>query len=236
MYKNKYIIALYLIITFIFGSCEDPLKIDETLSTGESAVTVPDLYPPRDLTYHSVTLNWSQYNNNDFDRYELYYLSSFHFQYSLSMIIRDKKICYLPLTELLPGVDYYFYIRVINKAGNYADSKIINVHTFSDKPSPVTNFGYKKTPEDNNIIKLFWDKYKENDIVSFSRYEVYSSEEQYFQLSPETLRDKISMINNNYTFFDITKLNKNTIYSFKVRIYNILEKYAESDYLTFRTP
>jgi hypothetical protein len=223
-------------MVFILSSCEDPLGIENTLKSGEITLTAPELYPPRDMTYHSITLYWSEFKDTGFDRYEIYTSDYYFKKASLYLIIRDPKICFAPVENLPPNWDINVFIRVINKDGALADSKTLTFKTYSDIPSPVTNFNYKIMNNDTNIYEIYWDKYSDSKIAPFSRYEVHYSKEQYFQLTPETLRESITMPDHNFSLFDKNRLDKNTLYSFKVRIYNTLEKYSESSYLTIRTP
>jgi hypothetical protein len=143
-----------------------------------------------------------------------------------------SEICYSHVSDLYPKEEFYFFVRLIKKNGSYTDSDILFVLTKSDIPSPIVSFSYSRNyTEKEDIIN--WSKYLEDDIVPFSRYELYCSREQYFQPSRQNLYDSIPWVDFNYRPIDTSKFEINISYYFKVKTYNKREKYSESSFLEY---
>jgi hypothetical protein len=204
------------------------------LKIEEIPVTAPKFLPARNLTYHSVDLFWTEYKGSDFDLYEIHYSKYYGENYKLYLIIKNVKICNLPITGLEEHQLYCFFIRVVDKKGNHIDSEIIYLTTFSTTPSPIAYIN--GVTYGGNIYSINWEGYKDTNVLAFSRYETFLSTEQYFTPSKQNLLDTIPWIGYHHRDIDMTRLEKNTTYYFKVRTFNIFEKYAESAYLEFKTP
>jgi hypothetical protein len=225
MEKKKYFLALYILISVIFSTCKDSLGVNET-----ETITAVNLLSTRDLSYYSFSLYWTICSSYDFDRYEVHYKKNYMDDFTLYYIVRDIKTNYLFLNGLLTNHLYYFFIRVVNKNGDYADSEVIWVRTLSNTSSPVT-ISYTDL---GGEYRIDWD----NNLagIAFTRYELYMSCDSAFVPSQNYLLDRITYIMHNYTYINKNNLVKNTTYYFIVRIYNVLEGYTESDLLELWNP
>jgi hypothetical protein len=245
MKRRDYILEIVIFISFILCSCEDPLKIEEALLLKE--VNSPEFLITLNRTYHSVFLVWQEYTDKDFDRYEVYYNNGISNKYILCNIIKIASITSIAVDGLIPDNEYYFFVRTINKEGKSADSKLLLVKTFSDKPSVIKNIYAQRDIISDTMntstgilitskiyYRIYWDIYTEKNIIPFSYYNIYylTKRDDY---SP-VLYEKISEITQNYISLDLSKFKENTSYYFFVRTYNSLENYAESNPVEFITP
>jgi hypothetical protein len=241
MNKKIYVFLMSIILLFIFGSCDDPLKIDEDLQVSE--ITAVDMLPARNLTYCSVNLYWSEFAGDEFNRYEVYYAPINTGKYYRYLIVKDSKINYIKVSGLTPDRGYSFFIRTVTKDGSSADSKAVYYKTYSDIPSPISYINYqahevynKDTKLSSMFYTISWSKYIDTFAVNFSRYTIYYWKYGDLGSQNPTVYGNIYYKNENYINLDLTSLKENTIYYFIIRTYNALSNFVESDYVSFTTP
>jgi hypothetical protein len=224
---KKYIISSLVLISVLFSTCKDPLGGDDPVT-----VTAVSFLPVRNLSYYSFYLYWIKYESDNFARYEIYCKSDSLGRYSLYYTATDIDRTNLSLYGLQPSHTYWFYIKVIGEDGEYADSEILKVTTRSDTPSAVSIDGLDAGSE----YYIYWNRYTDVDVVTFSRYEVYCTHYSDYNNLINYLWYKTSYIKNNYFYITKSEMDKNAPYYFKVRTYNGLGKYSESASLEIINP
>ncbi|RLF73103.1 MAG: hypothetical protein DRN55_04570 [Thermoplasmata archaeon] len=113
---------------------ELPYDVTETFTIKGGSVVVPPvtLYVPVEVTYSSVTLDWSRYAGEDFSRYEVHYSTQPNFQISsntLAGVVEEIDTTTYTVENLRSRTTYYFKIRVYSIQGLQADSNEVSATT-----------------------------------------------------------------------------------------------------------
>jgi len=82
-----------------------------------------------DITYNSIVLTWTENQDPDFEKYEIYMSTTEGELGTLVTTITDSSTTTYTVTDLTPGTTYYFTVRVVNTAGLYADSNTVSATT-----------------------------------------------------------------------------------------------------------
>jgi hypothetical protein len=217
-------IVIILFSGMIGISCDDIFRLPEP--------ETPEINKFGSATINSVDLFWSKYNDESFDRYEIYYGLQYTSEYDLYTIIKNKNQAYLTISGLKPKTTYQFYVRAINQEGKYADSKIVSLSTLSDIPSDVSFNNITDDHLSYHSITLSWSEYKDDFAVDFSRYEVYYSTSPSF---PDNYLTNKVIVKYRQPIVVISDLTELTDYYFKVRTYNTVEKFSQSDVIHLMT-
>jgi hypothetical protein len=220
-------IFINLLIFSVFltsRSCEDIFKLP--------APETPIINKLGIITINSIDLFWSEYKDDGFNCYEVYYGPQFTANYNLYSTIKNRHQVYITVSGLTPLTTYQFFVRTIDKEAHHADSKIITLTTLSDIPSLV----YFDNIADSNIlahsIRISWNEYKDDYAVDFSRYELTYSTSKDF---PDDNRTKKEIFYQRDPAFVVIDLTESTGYYFKIRTYNTLNKFSESSVLYLET-
>ena len=84
---------------------------------------------PEHITEDSVNLTWTESEDVDFAKYEIYQSTSSGVLGTLVASVTNKKTTGYNLTGLSPDTTYYFCVRVVDIGGLHADSNPINAKT-----------------------------------------------------------------------------------------------------------
>ena len=84
---------------------------------------------PEHIMEDSVNLTWTESDEVDFSKYEIYQSTSSGVLGTLVTSLTDKKTTGYNLTGLSPDTTYYFCVRVVDIGGLHADSNQINAKT-----------------------------------------------------------------------------------------------------------
>jgi len=84
---------------------------------------------PEHITEDSVNLTWTESEDVDFAKYEIYQSPSSGVLGTLVASVTDKKTTGYNSTGLSPDTTYYFCVRVVDIGGLHADSNQINAKT-----------------------------------------------------------------------------------------------------------
>jgi hypothetical protein len=189
------------------------------------------IIPAGKTTINSTEIFWSEYEGEDFDRYEIYFSKQSQKNFILYATINSVKQIFTSVHGLDSDTPYMFFVRIVTKNGKYSDSELYNIRTLNDQPAqPVIYLANQIT---HSTIGLVFSGYKDSYAVKFRKYEVYFSSSQNFIPSKESLFDTIREIND--TLRIVNGLIEKTVYYFKVRTYNDLGKFSESDLFSSKT-
>lgn len=113
---------------------EIPYDVTEpfTVKGGSGSVPPVTLFIPTEVTFSSVTLNWSRYSGEDFSRYEVHCSTQPNFAISndtLAGVVRDENTTTYTVENLRSRTTYYFKIRVYSSRELYADSNEVSATT-----------------------------------------------------------------------------------------------------------
>jgi hypothetical protein len=222
MHKRIIIVFLFFLIITV-SSCEDVFQ--------QSPPDVPVINPLGSRTINSIDIIWSKYNGDDFERYEVYYRKKYSPAYSLYSTIKNERQIYLTVSDLEPKTEYQFYVRAIDKKGQFTDSEIYKLETLSDQPSPVAINRVNQSDITHQSIGIVWSQYVDDYAVPFLKYEVYCSTDPKFK---ENYTRKI-VVTDISPKVVVPFLSEKTLYYFVVRTYNKLQKYSESNIAVVET-
>jgi hypothetical protein len=195
--------------------CEDPK---------EPLVSLDIAIVSYSKTCYSIDLFWTEYQESDFMRYEIYIKEDSAKDYKLCSSVLSSREVYTTIPGLKAISTYQLYVRVITIKGNYIDTKISNITTFDDTPSPVVIGNIAVIS--SHTISIDWSGYLDTKAAKFDRYEVYYSRQPQFIPSDSTLIKKI--YDRSVTNWIIGNLKDKTTYYFIVRTYNIFGKFSQS--------
>jgi hypothetical protein len=218
----KYILVLCLCM--FFYSCEEHLEPEPLIAV--------NIVPFVTVTYNSIFFSWTEYDGENFERYEIYYRTIL-FQdngkypdYQLYMSINDIHTIMITVNGLMPGNPYSFFVRLIGKDGTYIDSKSVEIATLSDIPLPV--FISKIDQITYNSMRVVWPKYSTRNAVQFLKYEIFIAKDS-LEFDPVK-----NLFATNTSVNDTTELiyglSENTTYYVRVRAFN------EKNNTTFTVP
>ena len=189
---------------------------------GNNAPKNVTLYEPVLVTDTSVTLEWSQSNESDFDKYEVHMGTSGNFTpdvYTMKNEIKNKIINTSVVTGLDANKTYYFVVRVVDKGGLYNDSNMVNATTLGPNvpPEPVI----LDFPRDitRTSMNLTWTM---SLALDFDRYELHQSKQAdefgEFETTESTL--KATFTDSNTTRYMATNLTSATDYYLVVKVFD----------------
>ena len=214
MNKNS-LLTIFLMIFCSLPSCEDPKEPPIPLTIALVSYT---------RTCYSIDLLWTEYQESDFKRYEIYFREDTAKEYLLRSTLLSSRQIFATIPGLKPKTTYFIYIRVLTQKETNIDTKIYNITTFDDVPSPfrienITDITF-------HSVTISWTYYSDTKAAKFNHYEIHYSTEPDFTPSDSTLYCKIDSLKK--TTFDVVNLKENTDYYFKVRTYNAFGKFSES--------
>jgi hypothetical protein len=102
-------------------------------------VTPVVLHDPSNPTATSVHLTWTQENNVEFLKHDIFMSQSSGTLGSFVGNVTDQSITSYEVTGLTPSTTYYFTVRTVNIQGNYTDSNQVSITTLG---SSITFDGY----------------------------------------------------------------------------------------------
>jgi hypothetical protein len=228
MNKNYLLLVAFAISMVLFiPACDESFD-------PEDITTEIGLMPAVRITYHSVDIFWNEYDGEDFDRYEIYYKTLGEKEYKLYGAIKFSRQTFTTVYGLEPSTDYSVYLKAVNTKGSAYESKPLTFKTSSNVPSPVKIYPINEVDVSHSMIRIRWSSYIDEDIVDFDKYEIYCTSfspafvpsKEYFFASVNKMID---------TVIDVTNLLESTTYYFKVRSYNSLGYYAESEAQQMKT-
>jgi hypothetical protein len=213
--KKITLLKFPLIFSCFLLSCEDPKEPPIPLNIEIVSYT---------RTAYSIDLLWTEYQESDFKRYEIYLREDTAKEYLLRSTLLSSRQIFTSIPGLKPKTTYFIFIRILTQKGTNIDTKIYNITTFDDVPSPfrienITDITF-------HSVKISWTYYSDTKAAKFDHYEIHYSTESNFIPSNATLFCKIDSLKK--TSFDVVNLKENTDYYFKVRTYNAFGKFSES--------
>jgi len=188
------------------------------------------LNQPAQVDTFSMTLTWSQADEKDFERYELYRSDSPGVDSSAHLVAtaRERDITFATDTGLESGTRYYYRVYTWDEGGKFSASNEVFATTLNDKPDPPRFTAVTSSPEKLEIT-LNWTRSEAKD---FSRYELRRSEGGYVD---ETSTLVGSFDNVSDTTFTDTGLADTTSYYYRIYTYDQDGLSAGSDQLEVRT-
>ncbi len=183
------------------------------------------LEDPTEITEVSMRLNWSRNNDTDFDRYEIYASNSGGFTPNASTLVNkisSKNQTTYKVTSLIPGTTYFFKIRVIDIAEQFADSNEVFAKTIGNAPPWAVHLTVDGVEKD--AVSLSWTK---NNDTDFAKYQLYYSTEQGFTPDPATAANTITNPATKTCRVDTLALN--TTYYFVIRVVDTLGAFNDSN-------
>lgn len=109
----------------------DPLNQSTSFKNQGQPPTQVSLQTPEAdaVAERSVLLVWSENEDEDFDKYEIYRAGSLGSLGVLVATVTDQKHVSYEVTGLSPGTVYYFTVRTVDTEGLHSDSNQISVRT-----------------------------------------------------------------------------------------------------------
>jgi hypothetical protein len=222
---------------------QDDVKDVITTTTVNSVDQAPNpvILSESGSTTTTINLTWTESDEPlaSFDRYEL------HMSYdptftpvkgTLIATISDRATTSYTVTGLSPESTYFFCVRVWDNdpppGGPYfADSNILEASTCGINYPPAAVWLYDPTDVTNCEANLSWTQNADKD---FACYEVHVSTTPGFTPGIDTLIG--NPINDQLQVdFQVTGLNENTTYYFKVRVYDTGGLYSDSNEVNCKT-
>jgi hypothetical protein len=221
------VIIIALLLGFVLFSCEEELPPEDL----NSDIT---LTSSGKASYNSLNLFWTEFTGENFDRYELYYKSIYDKEYKLYEAIKFEKQTFTTVYRLEPATIYLFYVKVLDTKGKSYQTETCQIETYPDKPTIVKLYEINDQYSTHYSSLIKWSPYIDYEIIDFAKYEIHKSTlSEFFVTSPSTLVDSVK--NMNDTSMVINGLEEGTKYYFKVRTYNALGKYTESNFSAITT-
>ena len=196
--------------------------------------TSPPNAPPRPVTLFdptavgetTVSLEWSQSDELDFNKYQVAVSTEQGFNIT-DQDIKDTLMLRNQTTSLITGLSsnttYYFKVRVRDVTNFYADSNEVSAVTEPNQP-PAAVALYWPINETEGSMELEWAV---SDASDFLRYELYQSLTTGFQPKDATLVAQIPNIAD--VRYNVTGLSANTTYYFKVLVFDTGQLSNESN-------
>lgn len=171
-----------------------------------------------------VALNWTPYNEQDFDSYKIYRSNSPGVTMASQLVksIFDPFKTQFEDSDVKDNTTYYYKVFVYNKDGANKPSNEIQITTSANTPPKQVTLA-RPLNIDNSTIELSWSP--SNDL-DFSMYRIYRSEK-----SPVSTTSPPIWINSNKqlnTYKD-TGLKSGKTYYYKVVVYDKGGLFAESN-------
>lgn len=189
------------------------------------------LSAPKNITYNSMDVSWTQSYESDFYKYVLYRDTTAAVSYMSPKIaeITTKMLTTYNDKNLSPNTTYYYLVHVLDTAELAAASNVVagtteilyNTLTKINLNTPA----YKTT----DSMVLSWNKCAESD---FASYRVYFDDKP----DVDTLDSMaVEITDANTTSCEIKNLTENKAYYFRLYLLNKGRVFTASDVATFKT-
>ena len=199
-----------------------------------AGMTQPPNAPPRPVTLldptaigeTTVTLEWTESDEVDFKQYEVAYSMEQGFNISNQNILEtlvDRNQTTYQATGLASNTTYYFKVRVKDITNLWADSNEVSAVTEPNQPPGAVAL-YWPINETESSMELEWS---ESAATDFLRYELYRAPTTGFQPKDATLVAQIP--EKTAVRYNVTGLEANTTYYFKVLVFDTGLLSAESN-------
>ncbi|MBF0430692.1 MAG: fibronectin type III domain-containing protein [Fibrobacteria bacterium] len=193
--------------------------------SAKTLATPVHLSYPDSIQANSVILNWTKSTSDDFVSYKVYYLTSH--DTTLVDTINDINTVQYAVSGLMEVTIYNFWVSVHDSTSDVL-SNVVSATTLAIPPGKITL--YSDPYHSDTSITLVWSKAQDADFISYKIY--YSTKSSV--ITPETslFIDSITVAND--TSYLITILEDNTIYYFKIFVFDS-DTYTGSDSIKIRT-
>lgn len=179
--------------------------------------------------WSSVTLNWAQCDEAEFDSYKIYRSNSPGVSLTSQSVktVFDRETTQLEDNDLKENITYYYKVYVYNSRGAKQPSNEVAITTAANTP-PESVILDKPITIDNSSIELSWSQ---NNDPDFSMYRIYRSER-----SPVSLNNAPVHISSNKSmnYFKDTRLASGKIYYYKVVVYDKGGLFTESNEISIK--
>ncbi|MEE8183600.1 MAG: fibronectin type III domain-containing protein [Thermoplasmata archaeon] len=197
-----------------------------TLAANEAPQAVV-LGNPTDITSNSIVLSWTQNNDSDFARYEVYVSMSAGQLGSLAETVSSRTSTGIVIPGLSASTAYYFTVRVMDTGLLYSDSNQVSATTLPPNLPPTAVFLNSPTEVTNNSLRLTWSENSDSD---FATYDILLS------TSPGAPGTSVARLTAaNKTSYIVTGLYQNTNYYFTIRVTDVGGLLADSNQETAKT-
>jgi hypothetical protein len=200
---------------------QDGLKNNSNEVTTKTSNGPPSLItfnPPSSITSDSMTLTWSKCEDLDFQMYELHKSTDSTFTSStatLYTLIYDRATTSRKISALGENTEYYFRIVVYDTGGLSTPSELISGKTSNANPTPVRLEQPLNETITSSSVTLNWWASKD---IDFQKYEIHVSTTAEF--TPNSSSRGAEIRDQKITTYDVTGLNENTEYFFKILVYD----------------
>ncbi|MFQ6107035.1 MAG: fibronectin type III domain-containing protein [Thermoplasmata archaeon] len=209
------------------GLYADSNQVEGTTVPGNVPPASVMLGPPANITGSTVLLTWSQNNDSDFARYEIYQSTTFG---SLGSKIDDipfRSQTSYTVTGLSQLTTYYFTIRVVDTGSLYSDSNQVSATTTEGNTPPSPVILNSPTSITSYSVILGWTRNLDPD---FALYEIYES------LIGGQIGNLVVSISDRDTLSHVvTGLSPDTTYYFTVRVADSLGLFSDSNQVSATT-
>jgi fibronectin type 3 domain-containing protein len=208
-----------LIVSAIFtdaaGNRSDVAEFSDRLSFTDPPAAVT-LFPPEDSTTTSVSLRWSESNDPNFDRYEIYRDQSPSVDKTVS-----PRVATIPLSTTTIFTDnglqeaetYYYLVYVVNDLEECTGSNIRMAQTEDIPPTPVVLDPPSSVGPDR--LTLTWSMNNDTDFQEYKIFRDTSPGVTEASLEVATISDQFQ------TFFDDSGLDTvNNTYYYRVYVFD----------------
>jgi len=182
-------------------------------NTAPAAVTLNN---PADISSSSLTLSWSQNSDTDFASYRIYRSTTAGVSTSSTLVstITTQTTVNFSVTGLNSGTLYYFKVFVFDQGGLNTGSNEVSAITQPPNVPPTAVTLNNPSNITTSSLTLSWTQ---NNDTDFESYRIYSSTSSGVTTSSTLLTTVTSAAT---TTFNVTSLNPNTTYYFKVFVFD----------------
>lgn len=209
------------------GLYGDSNQVSATTLPANSAPQAVTLNGPTDITPNSIALSWSQNNDSDFARYEVYMSVNAGQLGPLTETVTSRFSTGIVISGLSASTTYYFTVRVVDTGLLYSDSNQVLGTTLPPNLPPTAIILSNPTEITNNSLRLTWSENSDSD---FATYDILVS------TSPGVPGSSVARLTAaNKTSYIVTGLYQNTNYYFTIRVTDVGGLLADSNQETART-
>ncbi|MDH4222836.1 MAG: fibronectin type III domain-containing protein [candidate division Zixibacteria bacterium] len=144
---------------------------------GKVTIQIPPipvfLFPISSLSQSSLTLYWTQSQDNDFYSYRIYRASTdlVDNESLLVSVITTRSITNYSDTGLKSGIDYFYSVYTYDKSGLYNGSNVEKGTTLENKSPEPVNVSLSQV--DSTTLRISWSQNRDDD---FDFYQVFRIE------------------------------------------------------------
>lgn len=198
------------------GNVAEPMEATGRITIQNPPTAVTLLQPDAKKESPVLQLSWTQNFDVDFSSYKLFRSLNpdVTLQSTLVTVIENQNILNYLDRDLKENTTYYYRIFVFDKSGLFAASNEVSGTTEKNEPPDPVILAQPKQI-DSTTFRITWTQSTAED---FASYQIFRSE-----ISPvDTTQAPIGVINNNpaTTFFDDTNLQKDTLYFYRVFVFD----------------